>query len=100
MTRNAYNAQGTFSRWCQQALGDKSFLYLCVEIGTVNPIRLFSALRRENQAHHWAASSSASYKQTKQALLEVFAPHSQRWRTDAVAEGLHVLEKTLNPLQM
>lgn len=92
---NVYNAQGTFSQWCQQALSNKSFLYLCVEIGTVNPIRLFSALRRENQAHHWSAGSSRSYRQTKQALLEVFAPRSPRWRADAVAQGLHVLEKTI-----
>ncbi len=93
---NVYNAQGTFSQWCQQALSDKRFLYLCVEIGTVNPIRLFSALRRENQAHHWAGSHSTSYIQTKQSLLEAFAPRSPRWRREAVAQGLRVLEKTFD----
>ena len=93
---NTYNAQGTFSQWCQKALRDKQFLYLCVEIGTVNPIKLFSALRRENQAHHWACSSATSYTQTKQALLDVFAPQSLRWRSKAVAQGLQVFEKTFN----
>jgi hypothetical protein len=91
---NVYNAQGTFSQWCQQALSDKRFLYLCVEIGTVSPIKLFSALRRENQAHHWSSSSSKSYTRTKQVLLEVFAPRSVRWRRKAVTQGLQVLERT------
>lgn len=93
---NTYNAKGTFSQWCQNALSDKQFLYLCVEIGTVNPIKLFSALRRENQAHHWAGDKSTSYAQTKRALLEVFAPRSPRWRKEAIAQGLQVFEKTFS----
>ena len=75
---------------------DKRFLYLCVEIGTVNPVRLLSALRRENQAHHWTAGDAESRtSRTKRALLEVFAPRSRRWRRDSVAQGLHVLDRTL-----
>ncbi len=92
---NAYDARGTFARWCREALADKRFLYLCVEIGTVNPVRLFSALRRENQAHHWSDRDSAPYHETKRALLEVFAPRSPRWRRESVAQGLGVLERTL-----
>lgn len=93
---NAYNAKGTFGQWCLHALSDKRVLYLCVEIGTVNPVRLFSALRRENQAHHWSTAGSGSYVQTKQALLEVFAPRSRRWRHRSVAQGLQVLTTTLD----
>ena len=92
---NAYDARGTFARWCRRALGDTPHLYLCVEIGTVNPVGLLSALRRENQAHHWSAAGSATYVRTKRALLEAFAPRSRRWRRDSVAEGLDVLERTL-----
>ncbi|NND92125.1 MAG: DUF2817 domain-containing protein [Granulosicoccus sp.] len=91
---NTYNAQGSWSQWCQHNLRDKRFLYLCVEIGTVNPLILFSALRRENQAHHWTASDSRSYVRSKQALLDVFAPRSNRWRQKAIAQGLHVLDRT------
>lgn len=93
---NVYNAQGTFGQWCRQVLSDKRFLYLCVEIGTVNPITLFSALRRENQAHHWSASGSSSYVRTKQTLREVFAPRSSHWRSSSAAQVLEVLEKSFD----
>ena len=92
---NVYDARGTFARWCRRALADKRFLYLCVEVGTVDPVRLLSALRRENQAHHWSGRDSAPYVATKKALLEVFAPRSPRWRRASVAQGLDVLERTL-----
>ncbi len=94
-TTNAYNANGTFSQWCSRTLSDKEFMYLCIEIGTVNPIKLFSALRRENQAHHWADGDSAVYRKTKLALLNAFAPKSQAWRDKSTDQGLHVVRKTL-----
>jgi len=93
---NLYDAKGTLSLWCQQVLRDKRFLYLCVEIGTVNPLSLFSALRRENQAHHWARPASTSFVQTKRALREVFAPRSQRWRHRSVEQAMTVLRETLD----
>jgi len=93
---NAYNAQGCWSQWCQHALRDKHYLYLCVEIGTVNPLKLFSAIRRENQAHHWSPVNSKTYKQTKQALRNVFAPAKPSWRQAATAQGLQALERTID----
>ncbi len=93
---NPYNAQGPLSGWCKQILNNKRYLYLCVEIGTVNPLTLFSALRRENQAHHWAKPTSGAYKKTKHKLGEVFSPNSTRWRNDAIAQALQVFDKTLN----
>ena len=93
---NLYNARGTFARWCRRSLGDKRFLYLCVEVGTVDPVSLLSALRRENQAHHWSAVGSEPYGRTKRALLEVFAPRSRRWRRRSVAQGLQMLESTFD----
>ncbi len=96
---NAYNAKRTFSQWCKHALGHKSYLFLCVEIGTVNPLKLFSALRRENQAHHWADTNSLPYAQTKQTLLNVFAPESQKWRNKSVAQGLKILSRTIELIQ-
>ncbi|MFK7856762.1 MAG: M14 family metallopeptidase [Granulosicoccus sp.] len=93
---NAYRASGTLGAWCQQALKHKHYLYLCVEIGTVRPLKLFSALRRENQAHHWTDVDTAIYSQTKQELLDVFAPRSVYWRNKAISEGLHAFERTLS----
>lgn len=95
-TDNPYNAQGSWSKWCQHGLKDKHYLYLCVEIGTVNPLTLFSALKRENQAHHWSDSASRAYVKTKKQLCDVFAPQSMRWRNDALENGLSVFDKTLS----
>ena len=92
---NLYDARGTFARWCRRSLDDKRCLYLCVEIGTVNPLTLLSALRRENQAHHWTPVGSAPRARTGRALLDVFAPRSRRWRRRSVAQGLDVLDRTL-----
>ena len=93
---NVYDARGTFARWCRDALGNRRFLYLCVEIGTVDPVRVLSALRRENRTHHWTPIGSEPYVRTKRALLEVFAPRSPRWRRASVAEGLEVFERTFD----
>jgi len=92
---NAYDARGTWSQWCAKEFADQQFTFLCVEIGTVNPIKLFNALRRENQAHHWAAPDSRAFSETKQALVNVFAPESARWREKAVGEGVKAYRKAL-----
>lgn len=92
---NAYDATGTFSLWCQKALRHKRYLYLCIEVGTVNPITLFSAMRRENQAHHWAKLNSKAYYKTKNALRAVFAPHSLRWKRKSITQAMDVVEKTM-----
>jgi len=92
---NAYTAQGSLSRWCESVFKNKRFLYQCVEIGTVGPMNVMSALRRENQAHHWTKRDSKSYRQTKQSLLNVFAPPSHRWRTTAVSQAMHTFSKSL-----
>jgi len=93
---NAYDAQGTLARWYRRAFGDRRYLYLCVEIGTVNPLKVLSALRRENRAHHWTAPGSAPYVRTKRALLDVFAPPSPRWRRESVERGVQVLERSFD----
>ncbi len=91
---NPYNAQGTLSEWLDTAMSEKRFVFLCVEIGTVHPVKLFSALRRENQAHHWSDQNSKLYNKTKQSLLDVFSPRSVQWRNSAVAQGFHTFNKT------
>jgi len=95
-TANAYNANGSWSQWCQHTLSNKRFLYLCVEIGTVNPIKLFSALRRENQAHHWSNKMTRSNVQAKEALLKVFSPESLHWRKRSVTQGLRPFKISLD----
>ncbi len=92
---NVYSASATFSQWCQRALNKKQYLYLCVEIGTINPVKLFSALKRENQAYHWSGKNSVAFTKTKQTLREAFAPTSEQWRDRSTEQGLHVFKNTL-----
>ena len=92
---NPYDARGTLARWYGRALAGVPFLYLCVEIGTVNPLAVLAALRRENRAHHWAAPGSAPHVRARRALVEAFSPDSRRWRERSTAEALHALERTL-----
>ncbi len=75
--------------------GRKKYLFLCIELGTVNPISLFSALRRENQAHHWAGRNTLSKAKAKDTLSAVFSPRSQHWKTKSTTQCLHVLNKTI-----
>lgn len=95
---NPYNASGSWSQWCGRALEKKQFTFICVEIGTVNPIKLFNALRRENQAHHWATPNDSVYWKTKNDLARVFAPDSNRWREQAIEQGVSAFRKSLQPL--
>lgn len=92
---NAYNATGTLGRWCQSTLDRAQLMYLCVEIGTVNPVRLFSALLRENQSYHWSARDSAIAVRCRQRLQAVFSPESRHWRSTSVSRILHILDHTL-----
>jgi len=96
---NPYDAHGTLSRWYQRHLSHIPFTYLCVEIGTVNPLSVLSALRRENRAHHWAhqwaSPGTASRARAGQALLDVFAPRSGRWRRRSLQQGARVFRGAL-----
>jgi len=92
---NAYNANGSFSQWCDQSLSNQRFTFLCVEIGTVNPLKVLNSLRRENQAHHWANSNSSIYDETKLNLLTTFNPDSKRWRERAIGQGIEAYRKSL-----
>jgi len=91
----AYQPHGTLGQWYRRALNHKQFLYICVEIGTVNPLKVFSALRLENQAHHWTTPGSDPYVKTKRILLNVFAPRSSHWRQTSLNQGMAVINRTL-----
>lgn len=92
---NSYNASGTFARWCSSALSHKQLVFLCIEVGTVNPLKVFSALRRENQAHFWSSPDSHAFSDTKQVLREVFSPSSERWRNRSIERALGIVNKVI-----
>lgn len=92
---NVYDAVGTLARWLGRTLEPMAYLYLCVEIGTAHPLAVLSALRRENQAYHWTPVGSRARAAARQALLDVFAPRSRRWRRDSLAQVLQSFDRSL-----
>lgn len=90
---NAYDARGTLSRWYRREAGDTPYRYLCVEIGTVSPLRVLSALRRENHAHHYLDPASRHAAEAKRQLCEAFVPSSTRWRQRSVSAGLDIVKR-------
>ncbi len=90
-----YRAHGSLGRWYHDAIRDTRFLYLCAEFGTYNPVRVLSALRLENQAHHWTTGDSVHYQRGKRHLLETFAPKSQRWRDQSITNGLDLIRRAV-----
>lgn len=91
---NPYEAQGSLSRWYHRTAVNTPYQYLCLEFGTVNAVRILSALRRENHAHHHSERNSRHYLAAKSALLEAFSPSSRRWRQQCLTTGLDVIERS------
>ncbi len=89
---NPYDAHGSLARWYRRAAGQTRYTYLCVEVGSVSPLKVLAALRRENRAHQFCASTSSAYRDAKQGLRDVFAPPSRRWRETSLAGALGVFD--------
>ncbi len=87
----AYTARGDIGTWCRARFPNRRYDYLCAEFGTHAPLRVLSALRGENQAHHWLKSSEAGYARAKGALKEAFIPDDPRWRGTVIASSLDLL---------
>ncbi len=62
-----------------------------LEFGTVAPIRMIAALRRENRAHHYGADNGAMVEAARAALREVFCPSRTEWRARLLTDGARVL---------
>jgi len=93
---NLYSPRGTLSLWCKHNLPNRSMRYLCVEIGTLNPLALFNALRRENMAHHWALRYSDIDTRSKRALENAFSPSRNDWKYQSTLQALDAMQKTIN----
>jgi hypothetical protein len=102
----AYHARGDFGNWCARTFDARAvpYLYLCAEFGTYPVLNVLDALRRENQAHHWAAPDAPATLRARALLREAFVPASPSWRTrclnralDLVARALDALARDRNP---
>jgi hypothetical protein len=91
----AYDNRGGIDEWLQHRLRDRECHSVCAEFGTYGPLAVLSALRAENQAHHWGQESPTGVARAKRRLREVFVPASRDWRRAVVRQGLEVARQAI-----
>jgi len=94
----AYSNRGGLGAWCQHQFPQRNYIYFCAEFGTYSGTHVLQALRRENQAHHFAAADDLRRQRAKQALMKVFCPPSANWRQQALQGGLDLIAVSLRGL--
>ncbi len=82
----AYPSRGGFGPWSHARLPGVDCVYLTAEFGTYRKFTMFTGLRTENQAHHYAPGSAAD-RRAKARLRELFVPASRPWRRGVVADA-------------
>jgi len=94
----AYNARGTFGRWCVARYPERDYLYAAAEFGTCKPVDVVASLRAENQAHHFCRPQDASTEQAKRRLMEMFCPSSVAWRRRVLEHGRQLVAQAVDGL--
>ncbi len=87
----AYKNRGGIDEWLEDRLADRPCYSVCAEFGTFGPLTVLSALRAENQAHHFGGP----VERTKRRLCEVFAPANRHWRRSVVRQGMQVVRQAI-----
>src|SRR5439155_24826700 len=91
----AYDTRGGIDEWVEDRLSGRDVYSVCAEFGTYGPLAVLSALRAENQAHHWARDNGQSLRAAKGWLCEVFAPASRDWRQAVVRQGVELVRRAV-----
>ncbi|MCA1686236.1 MAG: M14 family metallopeptidase [Planctomycetia bacterium] len=87
----SYPTRGDIGTWCRSTFPGCDYDYICAEFGTYSPIRVLSALRAENRAHHWLSAASPARLRAKRRLLEAFVPADPAWRKTTVSQALDLI---------
>jgi hypothetical protein len=88
----AYRARGALGGWCRARFADRRYLLLVAEFGTYSPLKVLSALRRENQTHHFCVAGDPRLILAKQRLGEVFCPRSKLWRRECIEQAIQLIQ--------
>jgi hypothetical protein len=92
----AYSTRGGIDHWLEALFADRECYSVCAEFGTYGPMTVLAALRSENMAHHWGQTAAKTVSAVKQRLCEVFAPASQSWRRQVVAQGVEIVRRAID----
>lgn len=91
----AYPARGVMGAWLRAHLADRDYRFLGAEFGTHSILRVLSALRAENRAHHHCQPGEPAYERAKRELMECFCPRRSAWRQRVVEQGLGIIGKAV-----
>jgi hypothetical protein len=91
----AYDTRGGIDEWLEDRFADRECHSVCAEFGTYGPLKVLSALRAENQAHHWGGDDPKRVRPAKRRLREVFAPASRQWRRRVVRQGVELVRQAV-----
>lgn len=91
----AYPARGVMGGWLTETLIDRDYRFLGAEFGTHSILRVLSALRAENRAHHYCRPEDRAYERAKRELMECFCPESAAWRRSVVEKGLGIVGRAI-----
>jgi hypothetical protein len=95
----SYRARGSFARWCAPlTTAGRRYIHACAEFGTYGNLAMLSALRAENQAHHWTAADDPRRARTRARLRNVFIPRSSAWRSRVLADGVKLVDQAFDGL--
>jgi hypothetical protein len=87
----SYPTRGDIGAWCRATFPGRVYDAVCAEFGTYSGLRVVSALRAENQAHHWLEPGAPEVLRAKASLKEAFVPADPSWRAGTVAQALELL---------
>lgn len=94
----AYQTSGSLGAWCVSRSAPAEYVYACAEFGTCSDLQVLSALRAENQAHHWDRPGSTATLHARRRLMERFCPASSAWRKRVLKEGQRLVATAVKGL--
>lgn len=90
--KTSYECKGDLGYWCRRRYSDGDYYYLCAEFGTAHPLLVLSALRSENQLHHWQNGAATPDHWAKRLLVDRFCPRSRKWRQTALENARQLIQ--------
>ncbi len=92
----AYRARGTFETMFREAVPAARIHFLVQEFGTFSALKVFRALRMENQRFHAAAHVSRGTGEGH--LADVFSPPDAAWQAAVLERGGAVVDEAVRAL--
>jgi hypothetical protein len=90
-----YEIRGALGPWLDRLVPLTQYDCLLAEFGTFNALTVLRAMRAENAVHHHAPDDTEALERSKQRLMEMFCPRSNRWRSQTLGAALRVITQAV-----